>query len=216
MSGVVGYEGVDADFSLGHVAVCGKPSQVVEFVYGKEIVIGCGVERHADVFRCKEFLFFGVVSGHVDVIPAQSFLIGGGIIECGAVGEHEGVVVAGLGVFVGDALEGGGLGPFLANQLALVEGELAVGVLLCKNGLVVQLVAEHHAVHCVGLVEQLAHGLQVSALVAQMDVAEHVLLVNDDAVNDGDAFRGHQLSQVAVGKGEQVFLFLGGFLAFCL
>ena len=79
----------------------------------------------------------GVVACHVDVEAAETLFIFCGIIERGAVGEHEGVLL--LKIIVGEALQLRGSRPLLADEILLEEAHAAVGGAHRRDALVAQL-----------------------------------------------------------------------------
>ena len=62
-------------------------------VNNHEIVVGRRVEGHADVFRCEELLFVGIVARHEDVVSANAFFAFGGIVHGDTIGEKERIVM---------------------------------------------------------------------------------------------------------------------------
>ena len=86
-------EDVDTHLVLRLVPVGHEPSQLVELVNGQHVVVGGGIERHAEIFRIEEFLFIHVVACHEYVISSDAFLSLGGIVKRDTVGKHERIVL---------------------------------------------------------------------------------------------------------------------------
>ena len=89
----VGDESVEAYAIRVLMAVGEKIPRVGTFIDVIHVVIGSGVEGHADVLRFQKLLVLAIIACDINVPTAETFLCLCGIIETHPIGEEEGIVL---------------------------------------------------------------------------------------------------------------------------
>ena len=168
------------------VPVGHEPSQLVELVNGQHVVVGGGIERHAEIFRIEEFLFIHVVACHEYVISSDAFLSLGGIVKRDTVGKHERIVLRIISVQLVQFMRSC---PLASHKVAGKQSQVFVLIRLSEIYLIAQFGQIDRTTVFIRTVEKCAIRTEFPAFRTEFDMVQERILVYDQTVYDRYPFR---------------------------